>query len=158
MLMVGTIILLFFLVAACGILTYLYLSPSPGSGGPGQGGNGGTGNNNSGGISLNTTTTNISAEDMGLWDSITLSNVQAACLQKAKEEAGGSASMVYTCACTEAAQPLVKSYECSIETADPFTEYFANIDCLLDRRTCVVETNYGSTNVSFSELRGYYSG
>jgi len=157
MLMVGIIVLLVFLVAACAIIAILYLIPPADGGGTGPGGTGGPGTGGNGSISLNTTAGNISAEDMALWDSITLSNVQAACLQKAKEEAGGSASMVYTCACVEDAQAIKKSYKCEISTADPFTEYFANIDCMLVERSCVVETNYGKATVSFIELRGYYT-
>ncbi|MFH0884395.1 MAG: hypothetical protein V1861_01670 [Candidatus Micrarchaeota archaeon] len=149
-LLAGIIILLFFLTAACGILAYLYLSPSTDGDGTGPGGNGGS-------ISLNTSTTNISAEDMALWDSIILANVETACLQRAKEEAGASAGMVYSCACEETVQPLIKSYKCEISTADPLTEYFANIDCMLDNKSCTVETNYGKTDVPFSELRTYYS-
>jgi len=98
---------------------------------------------------------NVSSDDLSLWADINNANVEKACLARAKEEAGGSASLVYSCECEESAAPLVKSYECSISTADPFTEYFANIECVLSDAACSVETNYGTANVSFTEIREY---
>lgn len=159
MLMIGILILIFVLVFACGIIAYLYLSPAPDGGltqppEPDGGTSPGGVQNNT--IELNTTETNISGDDMALWDSITLPNVEAACLIKAREEAGASADFVYNCDCDETASPLQKSYVCTINTADPFTLYFANIDCFLDESICSVETNYGINNVSFTELRDLY--
>lgn len=161
MLMVGILLIIFILLAACAIIAFMYLSAAPEGGAvtPQGGGQSGTGNTSdgSGAIDHNTTSINISGDDMALWDSISVKNVETACLIKAKEEAGSSASMVYACECVEEATALSKNYECSIDTADPFTEYFAEIGCSLEKRACIVETNYGTANVSFSELRDYFS-
>jgi hypothetical protein len=165
MIMAGVAAILLFLMFSCAIIAmiYLYTAPSgavtpPGGTGSGETGNGsqGTGSGN-GSITLNTSSSNISAEDMSLWASIDTGNVQTACLVRAKDEAGSSADMVYSCTCNESAATLVKQYDCTIRTADPFTRYFANIRCSLADRSCAVETNYGTSNVTFSELRSYYS-
>jgi hypothetical protein len=95
----------------------------------------------------------VSQEDLALWNNITESNVEAACLARAKEEAGTSAAMVYSCACEESISDGRKTYACDISTADPFTQYFANIDCFLDAKACTVETNYGTATVTFQQLR-----
>ncbi len=163
MIIAGVAAILLFLLFSYAIIAMIYLYTAPsgavtpiggaGSGGTGNGGNG-TG---SGSISLNTSSSNISAEDMSLWASIDTGNVQTACLMRAKDEAGSSADMVYSCTCNESSGSLVKQYDCTIRTADPFTRYFANIRCSLADRSCSVETNYGTTNVSFTELRSYYS-
>lgn len=165
MIIAGAAAILLFLLFSCALIAMIYLytapsgavTPAGGTGSDGTG-NGGTGSGSgNGSISLNTTSTNISAEDMSLWASIDTGNVQTACLMRAKDEAGTSANMVYSCTCNESAGSLMKQYDCTIRTADPFTIYFANIRCSLADRSCSVETNYGTTNVSFTELRSYYS-
>jgi hypothetical protein len=98
---------------------------------------------------------NVSGEDLETWEDITTSNVERACLEKAREEAGSSASLVYFCECTETDGELVKSYGCDIATADPFTDYFADITCTLETKMCTVVSNYGQANVSFAEIREY---
>ncbi|MCI0503338.1 hypothetical protein L0Y65_01350 [Candidatus Micrarchaeota archaeon] len=164
--LLGAAAILLLFVFSCGLVAILFFGSSPpilGAGGPqnGTGGasSGSTPNGGEGGpIYHNTTTGNISAEDMSLWNSIDTANVQTACLARAKEEAGSSAAMVYSCTCDESATATKKSYECDIRTADPITKYFANIDCSLAARSCSVETNYGTASVGFDELRAYYGG
>ncbi len=157
-LMVGILLLVFFLLAACAIIAFLYIYPSETEEGevPPEGGGTNETLPQNGTIGLNTSASNISAEDMALWESINTPNAEAACLIRAREEAGASADLVYNCECSENASTLKKSYECIINTADPFTLYFANIECILEESACIVETNYGTTNVSFSELREYF--
>lgn len=94
----------------------------------------------------------ISEQDLVIWSKITNPNVEAICLQKAKEEAGENSGLVYGCTCDEIEKADIKTYRCDISTADPFTAYFANIDCYLARRECDIETNYGSQIVSFDQL------
>jgi hypothetical protein len=63
---------------------------------------------------------------------------------------------VYDCECKETVSPQRKTYGCEIDTADPFSEYFANIDCFLLGRACSLETNYGTQVISFEQLREFY--
>jgi hypothetical protein len=97
----------------------------------------------------------VSAEDLALWNMISIDNVETACLAKAKEQAGASANLVYSCSCDETATTARKTYGCDISTADPFNEYFANIDCFLTDKACSIETNYGPLTITFEELRSY---
>ncbi|HSB47149.1 MAG TPA: hypothetical protein VLD37_03980 [Candidatus Bilamarchaeum sp.] len=90
--------------------------------------------------------------DLAIWSKINKGTVESVCLQKAKEEAGQQASLVYSCDCGETVQPNLKAYRCDISTADPFTAFFANIDCYLERKECDVETNYGFQKVNFTQL------
>ena len=94
-------------------------------------------------------------EDLEVWNQITRTRVEDVCLDKAKEEAGSSAGLVYSCECSESVSAQRKTYGCEIRTADPFTEYFANVDCFLQEKACSIETNYGVTTLTFEELRGY---
>jgi len=158
---VGLVAALLVLVFSCGLIALALFFGAPPDGGTAGNGTPDYGSQNAssgnGSIALNTSSSNISAEDMSTWNSITIANVQQACLMRAKEEAGPSADMVYSCTCEESATAIQKRYDCAIRTADPFTDYFANIGCSLSARACSVETNYGTTNVSFGELRSYYS-
>lgn len=95
----------------------------------------------------------MSQEDLETWQSISKENVEDICLRTAKQEAGTSSSMVYGCDCDEIVRADQKSYDCSISTADPFTEYFAKIDCFLVGRYCDIETNYGKGRYTFQQLR-----
>jgi hypothetical protein len=100
----------------------------------------------------------ISAEDFALWQSITNDNVEAACYQKAQQEAGSDSWAVRGCTCKETATPEEKSYQCTINTAIQQGTYFAEVDCGLQARSCLVTTNFGSQNVSFDQLRQLYQG
>jgi hypothetical protein len=95
---------------------------------------------------------NTTDYDLVIWGKINKGNVESICLTKAKEQAGQDAKLVYQCNCAEQVGQNLKMYRCDIETADPFTKYFANIDCYLDRKECDVETNYGTQVLSFSQL------
>ncbi len=99
----------------------------------------------------------ISAEDFALWMLINKANVESACYTKAREEAGSNAWAVKGCTCQETATPERKQYACTIATLDPTGNYFANIDCSLPSAICQVDTNYGSQNVTFGELRQLYN-
>lgn len=101
-------------------------------------------------------TSNVSSEDMARWERITLDSVEDGCLRVAKDEAGSSASLVYGCTCDETLGSGRKTYSCDISTADPFTRYFANIDCLLVDSACSIETNYGVTTQTFQEMDEWY--
>ena len=100
----------------------------------------------------------MTQEDLETWNMINVQNVETACLQTAREQAGSSAGLVYGCDCDETVRADQKTYDCDISTGDPFTQYFANIDCFLVRRECDVETNYGSHVVTFEYLRQYSQG
>jgi hypothetical protein len=168
LMIVGAIAAALLLAFSCGLFALLLVgNQEPGQEGNEPAANGSAnasaqgGGNESPNISLNTSESQISAEDMSLWNSITVANVQGICLAKAKEEAekeGVDRDMVFSCLCEGQATSTVKSYECDIRTADPFTRYFANIDCSLTALSCSVETNYGTQDVPFSELRSYYGG
>lgn len=151
-----TLILVFLLFASCAIIAYLALAQ------PAEGGDEGTapdGSGASGGTDNETapagepTRPNATSEDLGLWNNITEANVEAACLRIARDEAGSSANLVYGCDCEGEAGLDRKTYSCSISTADPFTDYFANVDCFLEDSACTVETNYGTLDVTFDEIR-----
>ena len=101
-------------------------------------------------------TTNVSSDDLERWNRITLANVEDGCLKVAKDEAGGSASLVYDCECEETVDSSRKTYSCDIDTADPFTRYFANIDCFLEDTACSIETNYGLVTLTFQEMDEWY--
>lgn len=98
---------------------------------------------------------NASSEDLVIWSKINRKNVEMICLEKAREEAGSSAGLVYSCKCVDIEKPGIKSYRCDIETADPITAYFANIDCHLDREECDIETNYGFQKLNFTQLQDF---
>jgi len=100
--------------------------------------------------------TAVSPEDLERWERITLDNVEDGCLRVAKDEAGASASLVFECTCGETASSDRKSYSCEIDTADPFTDYFANIDCFLEDTACTIETNYGLVTLTFQEMDEWY--
>jgi hypothetical protein len=97
-----------------------------------------------------------SQADLEIWQKITNDNVEQACLSQARKEAGPSADLVYSCACEETDTDGRKTFACNIDTADPLTRYFANIDCYLDARACTVETNYGTQTVGFDQLQNWY--
>ncbi len=99
----------------------------------------------------------INPQDYALWVMITNSNVESACFEKAKEEAGSNAWAVKGCTCVESAGPEQKQYTCSIETLDPSGNYFADISCSLAAAMCTVDTNYGTQNVTFGQLRQLYN-
>jgi len=99
---------------------------------------------------------NVSEADLALWGNITRRNVEAACLDAAREEAGSEAWGVYDCLCIENANETVKFYDCTVNTVDSTTDYFARINCALADKYCVVETNYGTQNVTFEELKEKY--
>ena len=148
LLLVGLTVIILFLLFACGVAGLLLREPAPRIVAPQE-------------IPEEpyvppANVPNISAEDLSFWESITIENVQIACLAKAREEAGDNADLVYGCICTESASSSRKRYECDIRTADPFTDYFADIDCSLDGRMCSVESNYGTSDLTFAELMQYY--
>jgi hypothetical protein len=158
----AVIALLVLLLLACGLIAFLYFSPletpegGTGNGGPETGGQLGGGAGAGGNATPPANMTNLSQEDLELWNDITEQNVESACLKRAKEEAGSSAGLVYSCDCEEAAGAARKTYSCDIGTADPLTRYFVNIDCFLEGRACTVESNYGTETVTFGELGAWY--
>ncbi|NYZ73897.1 hypothetical protein H0O00_02030 [Candidatus Micrarchaeota archaeon] len=148
-------VLLLFLFLGCGIMVLLFYPENGAGGGTGGQANGTNGTANGTVTPQNTT---LSQEDLALWDNITKQNVEQACLRIAKDEAGPDADKVYSCGCEESAGSERKVYICDIDTADPLTAYFVNLDCLLGQRACAVESNYGTTTVTFGELRAWYEG
>ncbi len=152
---IAVLVIFFFLLLTCGIVALLFLIPQPASVGPSQPNQTGPPGNATPPPG-NATGQNVSGEDLALWDLITAENVEDACLRRARDEAGDSAELVYGCDCTESASEGRKTYSCDIETASPFTKYFANVDCFLDGAACTVETNYGTQTVSFAELAEWY--
>ncbi|MEW6036628.1 MAG: hypothetical protein AB1529_08515 [Candidatus Micrarchaeota archaeon] len=152
----AVIVIIFFLLLTCGIVALLFIIPQPASVGPSQPNQTGPPGNATPPPGGNGTGQNISGEDLALWDLITPANVEDACLRRAREEAGESAELVYSCSCTESLSPGRKTFACDIDTADPFTRYFANVDCFLDGAACTIETNYGTKTVTFAELAEWY--
>ncbi|MEW6723001.1 MAG: hypothetical protein AB1324_07090 [Candidatus Micrarchaeota archaeon] len=154
LLVAGLIIVLSLLVLSCAVIGILLFSqpaetgvaPEPEPGPPGTAGNG---------TEAPPLDKPVPPEDLEIWNQITRGKVEDVCLEKAREEAGSSADLVYSCECSGSETATRKTYGCGISTADPFTEYFANIDCFLDERACSIETNYGVTTLTFDELRGY---
>jgi hypothetical protein len=141
------------LISCCVVSFIVYtLIPSPETAQKPPEGNTTTPGMNTTNGTTNATQPTISAQDLAVWTKITKINVEALCLQKAKEQAGSNPNLVYSCGCSEVLEDTVKKYHCLIETADPFTTYFANIDCYLDQKECRIETNYGAQNVTFSQL------
>jgi hypothetical protein len=103
---------------------------------------------------INYSALNISQENIELWHNITKQNVEQACLTKAKEEAGPSkAGLVFGCTCTESTVANRKTYNCNIATADPFTRYFVNIDCLIETQKCTLSSSQGTQTVTFTQIR-----
>ncbi|MFN7990779.1 MAG: hypothetical protein U0R44_01335 [Candidatus Micrarchaeia archaeon] len=139
-------------IAACGLLAFLFFSSQPAPPSPQQ--NHTNTSFNSSNQSGNGST--ISEQDFSLWLLIRKDNVESACLQKAREQAGSQAWGVNACTCKETITPETKSYKCDIDTADPTTRYFADIDCSLVSRNCRVVTNFGSQNVTFEQLGQWY--
>ncbi len=154
-LLVGLSIAMLAALFGCGIIAYLLLYSDEGA--PPSAVQQPAAGNGGGGVPHQVISgeINVSGEDMELWSQINEESVEVACLQRAKEEAGASADLVFSCECEGDEGPLSKSFDCSIETADPLTAYFADIDCSLAASSCRVETNYGTANVSFREIREY---
>ncbi|MFH0737456.1 MAG: hypothetical protein V1827_02070 [Candidatus Micrarchaeota archaeon] len=156
---IAAIVIFTIIALMCGIIAVLFLLPSesavvtPGGGETPDNGSQGTPGDGGTGIPGG----NATAGDLALWDMINMENVEQACLMKAKEEAGENAGLVYSCDCEETISSGRKTYGCAIDTADPFTEYFANIDCFLADEACSIETNYGTSTVTFEELQDWYS-
>ncbi len=159
----GLILLLFLLVLACGAIALLFFYPQFQPGPPAGGGTNATANQSGSGGALPGSQNasgggypeNVSAEDLQVWNNITVANAESVCLQKAKEEAGASAALVYSCQCSGTEGAARKTYSCNIATADPTTRYFVNIDCYLEGKACTIEYNYGTETVTFDELRPY---
>ena len=105
------------------------------------------------GNETNQTDGGLSKEDLETWNMITKQKVESICIQKAKQEAQGNAGFVYGCTCDETVRTERKTYACDIDTADPFTQYFANVDCYYVGAYCVIETNYGKDSYTFAQLR-----
>ncbi|MEW6748858.1 MAG: hypothetical protein AB1295_04085 [Candidatus Micrarchaeota archaeon] len=150
------------LLIACGLVTFLlasdYLGAQPGT----QNAEPGTNEGPAGGSDIQQDQVDASEEpdasaaDLERWDRITLDSVEDGCLRAAKDEAGENAALVYGCSCEETASSGRKTYGCEIDTADPFTEYFANIDCFLEEASCSIETNYGMVILTFEEMDAWY--
>lgn len=90
--------------------------------------------------------------DLTLWNNITKENVEEACLNQAKNFAGAQAWAVKNCKCDETETDNRKTYVCVIGTMDVTMKYFANIDCFLSDKTCMIQTNYGSQTITFEQL------
>lgn len=147
-------ILFILLLMACGIIAYLVLgSEETPQVTPGQNQ---TNQTNNTPPSNETSPANASGSNLSTWNLISKSNVEKACLTKAKEEAGTSADLVYSCACEADENASIKKYTCDIRTADPFTKYFANIDCALTTKKCSIETNFGKADITFEDLKELY--
>ncbi len=99
----------------------------------------------------------ISPADYALWLLIDKTNVESACYEKAREEAGSNAWAVRGCTCSETATQQEKQYTCTVDTVVNAGTYFADIDCTLASAQCTVTTNFGSQNVTFEQLRSLYN-
>jgi hypothetical protein len=143
---------LLFALLACGAvsLIVLYLLPAPEQAQPEPGPIG-----NVTGPNITPVAPNTTEVDLVIWSKINKKNVETICLQKAKEEAQSNADLVYSCDCGGIEKTNLKTYRCDIESADPFTNYFANIDCYLDRKECDIETNYGFQKLNFTQLEDF---
>ncbi len=96
--------------------------------------------------------TEITSKDLEFWTNITKKNVETICLKQAKEEAGDKYWAVKSCACNETSIEGRKTYSCDIDTLDPTTNYFANIDCFFKDKSCIIESNNDKTTMTFQDL------
>lgn len=150
-----TALIVLLALVACGLVALLLLSqPAPAAPAPPQNGTNHSGN------TTTTTTQNVSQitdAEFQLWLRINKANVESACYQKAREEAGANAWAVQGCTCQETATPERKRYDCSIDTAVQAGTYFAKVDCTLINQQCLVTTNFGSQIVTFDQLAQMYA-
>lgn len=100
--------------------------------------------------------TNATQTDLDTWNDINKGSVESACLQEAKAEAGSMAWAVRGCDCSETLGAGVKEYGCGISTLQGTIS--ARIKCVLENRTCLLESGYGNGSMTFEEIRRLQGG
>ncbi len=149
-----TALVILFALVACGLVALLLLpQPAPHPPSPNA-------TNATPPLTPTTNTTgnaSITDAEFQLWLKINKANVESACYEKARQEAGANAWAVQGCTCQETATPERKRYDCSIDTSVQAGTYFAKVDCTLADQQCIVTTNFGSQTVTFDQLAQMYA-
>ena len=102
-------------------------------------------------------TANLTAEQKELWNALTVENVQAVCVAKAKEKAGSLAWGIKACYCSETSTPDGKKFACDIDTVAMLgTGNYVDADCSLAAKKCDFDSNFGTDSITFDQMYAIY--
>ena len=93
------------------------------------------------------------------WARITDAQVEIACLEGTRglaEKKGLSRNFVFSCKCNAQEAAAVKTYDCTVTTANPFDPNVPlTIECIKDKKECSISSSYGGDIYTFDELESF---